>query len=406
MTELLGKLFGREMGGVSRYERIACIVLDSVGIGALPDAALYGDAGAHTLGHVAAHNNGLNMPNLARLGLGNIEPVQGVPPASSPQAAYGKMAEMSAGKDTTTGHWELMGVHTEEPFKTYPEGFPQTLIKRLSERIGRGIVGNKPASGTKIIEELGQHHMVSGDVIVYTSADSVMQIAAHEAIVPLNELYTICEAARELTLEPEHAVVRVIARPFVGEPGAFIRTANRRDYSIKPPEATVLNYLQDAGRDVIGIGKIADIFDGEGITESIQTSDNMDGADQLIHTLQQPFQGLAFLNMVDFDSKYGHRRDPAGYASALEEADARMPEILGALRETDLLIITADHGNDPTHRGTDHTREYVPLIVYSPKMTRAVNLGIRETFSDVGATIAHNFQVPSPRGTSFLNILQ
>lgn len=386
-----------------RYERIACIVLDSVGIGALPDAPSYGDAGVHTLGHIAEHQNGLHMPHFAQLGLGNIESIRGIPPAEQPLASHGKMAEKSKGKDTTTGHWELMGLHTEEPFKTYPHGFPTELIHRFSERIGRGVLGNKPASGTAIIEELGKQHIESGDVIVYTSADSVFQIAAHEHIVPLEELYRICEVARELTLEPEFAVVRVIARPFVGEPGAFQRTGNRRDYSIKPPEPTVLNHLKEAGWDVIALGKIADIYDGEGITRTLATADNMDGVDQLIHVLREPFTGLAFLNMVDFDSKYGHRRDPVGYARALEEADARLPDILGALKPTDLLILTADHGNDPTHSGTDHTREYVPLLVYNPVQSQPVDLGVRASFSDVGATIADNFHVTSPRGTSFLH---
>lgn len=385
-----------------RFDRIACIVLDSVGIGALPDAEAFGDAGAHTLGHIAEYKHGLHMPNFARLGLGNIEPIEGIQAVKHPEASIGKMAEVSAGKDTTTGHWELMGIYTEKAFKTYPHGFPDDLMTRFSERIGRGVLGNKPASGTAIIEELGQKHMETGDVIVYTSADSVFQIAAHEDVIPLDELYRICKVARELTLDPEHMVVRVIARPFVGKPGAFKRTANRHDYSIKPPGPTVLDYLKDAGLDVIAIGKIADIYDGEGITHAIKTKDNMDGVDQLIDTLKQSFQGLAFLNMVDFDSKYGHRRDPEGYGRALEEADERLPEIIDALDKNDLLIITADHGNDPTHTGTDHTREYVPLFVYSPSQTRTTSLGIRETLSDVGATIADNFGVNSPRGESFL----
>ena len=391
---------------MSTYDRIVCIVLDSVGIGALPDAASFGDEGANTLANIAAFNNGLNMPNFGRLGLGNIVPIEGLPPVKKTLATIGKMAEVSAGKDTTTGHWELMGIHTTQPFKTYPDGFPHRLVTRLSARIGRGVIGNKPASGTAIIEELGQRHMETGDIIVYTSADSVLQIAAHEQVVPLDELYAICEVARELTLEPEHMVVRVIARPFIGTPGKFTRTANRRDYSIKPPEPTVLNYLKDGGYDVIALGKITDIYDGEGITHTVKTKDNMDGVDQLIDTLKQSFRGLAFLNMVDFDSKYGHRRDPQGYAQALEEADQRLPELIELLRPNDLLIITADHGNDPTHTGTDHTREYVPLLVYSPSLTRSTSLGIRKSFADVGATIAHNFGVYSPRGESFLDALR
>lgn len=385
-----------------KYERIACIVLDSVGIGALPDAPAFGDEGVHTLGHIAEHRGGLNMPNFAKLGLGNISPLQGVPAAERPAASYGKMAEVSAGKDTTVGHWELMGIFTEEPFKTYPHGFPKALIEAFSKRIGRSVLGNKPASGTAIIDELGKQHMESGDVIVYTSADSVFQIAAHEDVVPLEELYDICKVARELTMAPEFSVVRVIARPFVGKPGAFERTANRRDYSVKPPEPTVLNHLKDAGLDVVSIGKIWDIFDGEGITRSLKTKDNMDGVDQLIATLKQPYNGFSFLNLVDFDAKYGHRRNPDGYADALEAVDERLPEILATVGERDLLLITADHGNDPTHTGTDHTREYVPLLVYNPLHKETVPLGIRETFADLGATIADNFGVKAPRGTSFL----
>ncbi|SEN20907.1 phosphopentomutase [Lihuaxuella thermophila] len=393
---------------MKHFPRVTLIVLDSVGIGALPDAEEYGDAGAHTLGHIADHQNGLHLPHLERLGLGNIEPVKGVQPVRSPGAFYGKMSEISKGKDTTTGHWEFMGIYTDKPFKTYPEGFPQELIRAFEEKTGRKVIGNKPASGTEIIAELGEEHMKTGSLIVYTSADSVFQIAAHEEIVPLDELYRICEIARELTLDEKYSVVRVIARPFVGEPGNFTRTANRRDYSVKPPARTVLNHLQDAGLDVIGIGKISDIYAGVGITRSIHTKSNMDGVDQLLNVLAEPFHGLAFINLVDFDAKYGHRRDPVGYARALEEFDARVPEILEALDDKDLLIITADHGNDPTHHGTDHTREYTPLLVYGKGLAREGKwLGLRETFADVGATIADNFNVQSPAiGTSFLRELE
>ncbi|MBN2909775.1 phosphopentomutase [Polycladomyces sp. WAk] len=393
---------------MKRFKRVALIVLDSVGIGALPDAADYGDEGVNTLGHIAEHRNGLHMPNMKELGLGNIEPVQGIPPVERPRAHYGKMMEVSAGKDTTTGHWEIMGIHTTVPFKTYPNGFPEELITAFEKRIGRKVLGNKPASGTAIIEELGEQHMKTGDVIVYTSADSVFQVAAHEEVIPLEELYRICEIARELTLDERYSVTRVIARPFVGEPGNFTRTANRRDYSIKPPHSTVMNHLAEAGWDSIAIGKISDIYDGEGVTRAIKTKSNMDGVDRLLDVLKEEFRGLAFVNLVDFDAKYGHRRDPDGYAQALEEFDARVPEILSACGEDDLLIITADHGNDPTHTGTDHTREYVPLLVWSPALVQeGKSLGIRETFSDVGATIADNFGVKMPKhGRSFLGELR
>lgn len=389
---------------MKRFPRIALIVLDSVGIGELPDAAEYNDVGAHTLGNIARHQNGLSLPNLAQLGLGNIEPVQGVTAVGSPKAYYGKMGELSKGKDTTTGHWEFMGIYTDKPFKTYPEGFPAELIQAFEEKTGRKVIGNKPASGTEIIAELGEEHMKTGNLIVYTSADSVFQIAAHEEIIPLDELYRICEIARELTLKEEFSVVRVIARPFVGEPGNFIRTANRRDYSVKPPSKTVLNHLAEAGIDVIGLGKISDIYAGEGITRSIHTKSNMDGVDQLLKVLAEPYHGLAFINLVDFDAKFGHRRDVIGYAKALEEFDVRLPEILDALQEDDLLIITADHGNDPTHHGTDHTREYTPILVYGKTLSQTGgNLGVRETFADVGATIADNFNVQAPSiGQSFL----
>lgn len=389
---------------MARFSRVALIVLDSVGIGALPDADQYGDTGVHTLGHIAEYRGGLQMPHLKELGLGNIEPVAGIPPVEHPKAYYGKMKEVSAGKDTTTGHWELMGLHTTVPFKTYPKGFPEALIRTFSERIGRGVLGNKVASGTVIIDELGEEHQQTGSVIVYTSADSVFQVAAHEEVVPLEELYQICEVARELTLEEQYAVTRVIARPFRGEPGNFYRTANRRDYSVKPPAVTVMNRLQDAGLDSIAIGKISDIFAGEGVTRSIPTKSNQDGVNRLLEVLGEPFTGLAFVNLVDFDSMYGHRRDPEGYAVSLEAFDARVPEILEVLEEKDLLIITADHGNDPTHHGTDHTREYVPLLVWSPSFgNKGGNLGIRQSFSDVGATIADNFGLPLPQhGQSFL----
>ncbi|MBN6188478.1 phosphopentomutase [Aneurinibacillus sp. BA2021] len=388
---------------MKQFKRVFLIVLDSVGIGELPDAKEYDDVGAHTLGHIAEKMNGLNVPNLAALGLGHIERLQGVSADAPPAAAFGKMNEISLGKDTSTGHWEIMGIRVETPFRTWPNGFPDSLIVPFSERIGRGVLGNKPASGTEIIAELGEEHMKTGDVIVYTSADSVFQIAAHEEIVPLEELYKICEVARELTLDDEHSVVRVIARPFIGEPGNFTRTSNRRDYSVSPSGKTVMNTLQEAGYASIAIGKISDIYAGEGVTESIKTKSNMDGVDKLLDTMKKDFTGLAFVNLVDFDALYGHRRNPIGYGEALEEFDARLPEILARLTDDDLLIITADHGNDPVHHGTDHTREYVPLLAYYKGLRAGVNLGIRETFADIGATISDNFNIAMPRyGTSFL----
>ncbi|MBO8163093.1 MAG: phosphopentomutase [Brevibacillus sp.] len=387
-----------------RFRRVFLIVLDSVGIGELPDAASFGDQGAHTLGHIAERVESFALPRLAELGLGNIEPLRNVPPAAEPKAHWGKMKEISIGKDTTTGHWEIMGLYVSKPFRTYPDGFPAELIRLLEERTGRKVVGNKVASGTAIIDELGEHQMKTGDLIVYTSADSVLQIAAHEEVIPLEELYRICEIARELTLRDEFAVTRVIARPYVGEPGAFTRTANRHDYSVKPFAPTVMNRLVEAGYASIAIGKIADIYAGEGVTREIRTADNMDGVDQLLKTMKESFEGLSFVNLVDFDAKFGHRRDPEGYGAALMEFDARVPELLAAVKRDDLLIITADHGNDPVHHGTDHTREYVPLLVYHQNIEKAVHLGVRETFADVGATIADNFGVTLPEiGTSFLS---
>lgn len=382
--------------------RVITIVLDSVGIGALPDAGNFNDVGAHTLRHIAEHQNGLHMPHMMKFGLGNIESLEGVLPVDIPQASFGKMVEVSKGKDTTTGHWEMMGLITDTPFSSYPDGFPSELIQLLEKRTGRKVIGNCVASGTEIIAELGSEHMKTGDIIVYTSVDSVLQIAAHEEVIPLQELYRICQIARELTMEDRFSVVRVIARPFVGTPGDFVRTSNRRDYSVKPSGKTVLNYLKDAGVEVVSVGKISDIFAGEGITKSIHTKSNMDGVDQILACCDTQKSGLIFANLVDFDAKFGHRRDPAGYAAALEEFDARLTEIIEKLTDQDLLIITADHGNDPTFHGTDHTREYVPLLVYQTGKHEGENLGVRDTFADVGATIAKIFGVQTPIGTSFL----
>ncbi|UAC47140.1 phosphopentomutase [Bacillus aquiflavi] len=393
--------------GLYKYNRVFLIVLDSVGIGEAPDAEKFGDKGADTLGHIAEKMNGLHMPNMGKLGLGNIRPINGIEKEEQKLSYYTKMQESSEGKDTMTGHWEIMGLHIQKPFKVFPNGFPKELIHELEARTGRKVIGNKAASGTGIIEELGEVHMETGHIIVYTSADSVLQIAAHEEVVPLEELYTICKIARELTLKDEYKVGRVIARPFIGKPGEFQRTANRHDYALKPFERTVMNELEDSGLDVIAIGKIADIYDGEGITKSLRTVSNMDGVNKLIETIDMDFIGLSFVNLVDFDAMFGHRRDPIGYGKALQEFDARLPEILSKLKDDDLLIITADHGNDPIHHGTDHTREFVPLLVYSKRMNNSKELRVRETFADVGATIAENFNVKMPKnGKSFLNDLQ
>lgn len=380
--------------------------MDSVGIGEAPDAERFGDKGSDTLGHIAERMNGLNMPNMGKLGLSNIKEIKGIERAEKPLASYTKMQEASNGKDTMTGHWEIMGLNIETPFRVFPEGFPDELLSELEARTGRKIIGNKPASGTEILDELGEEHMKTGALIVYTSADSVLQIAAHEEIVPIDELYTICKIARELTLDEKYMVGRVIARPFIGQPGEFKRTANRHDYALKPFDRTVMNELKDGGLDVLAIGKISDIYDGEGVTKSLRTVSNMDGMDKLLETMDMDFTGLSFLNLVDFDALFGHRRDPEGYGKALEEYDARLPEVFEKLKEDDLLIITADHGNDPVHPGTDHTREYVPLLAYSKGMTGGKELPVRQTFADIGATVAENFAVEAPKfGKSFLGEL-
>lgn len=389
-----------------QFNRVHLIVLDSVGIGEAPDAKQFNDEGADTLGHIAEKMNGLKMPNLEKFGLSNIKKIKGIETVETPIAYYTKMQEASNGKDTMTGHWEIMGLITTEPFKVFPDGFPNSLLKEIEQFSGRSIIGNIPASGTEIIEQLGEEHLESGALIVYTSADSVLQIAAHEKEVPIDELYRICEKARELTLAEEYKVGRIIARPFIGEPGNFKRTSNRHDYALKPSSRTVMNELQDAGLEVIAIGKINDIYDGEGVTKAIRTVSNMDGVDKLLEVMNSNFTGLSFVNLVDFDALYGHRRDPIGYGEALQEFDARVPEIMQSLRDDDLLIITADHGNDPTHHGTDHTREFVPLLIYSKKFDNGKELPLRQTFADVGATIAHNFNVSwQGAGTSFLTDL-
>lgn len=390
-----------------KFKRIHVIVMDSVGIGEAPDAAKFDDFDVNTFGHVAQECGGLKMSNMGKLGVSNIQNIQGVEPAKHPLAYYTKMQEMSNGKDTMAGHWELMGLYTKKPFRVFPHGFPEELIQRIEEKTGRKVIANRPASGTEIIKELGENHMKTGALIVYTSADSVLQIAAHEEVIPLKELYEICDFCREITRDEPFKVGRIIARPFVGEPGNFSRTANRHDYALKPFGRTVMNELKDAHYDVIALGKISDIYAGEGVTRSIHTVSNMDGMDKLISIIDEEFTGLSFLNLVDFDALFGHRRDPRGYGKALEEYDARLPQVFAKMTKEDLLLITADHGNDPTYRGTDHTREYVPLLAYSPRFSEGKELPLRTTFADLGATIADNFKVTMPQyGTSFLQDLK
>lgn len=383
-------------------QRVLLIVLDSVGCGELPDAAAYGDEGSNTLSNTAHAVGGLKLPNLQRLGLGNILPLEGVKPVERPRASWGKMAERSAGKDTTTGHWELMGLALEEPFLTFPQGFPPEIVDPFVQATGREVLWNRPASGTEIIREFGDEHVRTGRWILYTSADSVFQVAAHEEVVPLEELYAACEKAREL-LDP-YRVGRVIARPFVGKSGGYTRTYHRKDYSLEPFGETVLDRLVAVGVPVIGVGKIWDIFAGRGITRSVHTDGNLDGIHKTLELLKTQEGGLIFVNLVDYDMLFGHRRDPQGYAAALEELDRYLPDLLASLRERDLFLITADHGCDPTlSRHTDHTREYVPLLLFDPGREEGRDLGIRETFADVGATIEEALlgKISSPmRGNS------
>jgi len=383
------------------FERITLIVLDSLGMGEMPDAAAWGDAGADTLGHICESRE-VRLPNLRSWGLGNIRTLAGVPPVAEPRAAFGRCALRSNGKDTTTGHWEMAGIILERAFPTYPEGFPTEIINRFVKETGvPGVLGNVPASGTEIIKELGEEHVRTGKPIVYTSADSVFQIAAHEEVVPVARLYEICETARRL-LRGEHEVGRVIARPFVGVPGAFRRTENRHDYAVPPPRGMLLPVLSGAGLDVVAVGKISSIYDACGVTRELPGKNNDQSIDQTIKALGDDTRGLVFSNLVDFDMLYGHRRDTEGYARALEHFDARLPEIEAAMGERDLLLITADHGNDPTYRGTDHTREYAPLLVYGKRARAGVNLGDRASLSDIGQTIADNFGLKLGAGESFL----
>lgn len=391
-----------------KYKRIFLIVLDSLGCGALPDAKKYGDDGANTIKHIS-ENMTLDVPNLAKLGYGNITEIKNVEKTNKPIGFYSKMKEKSLGKDTMTGHWEFMGLEVTEPFQTFTEkGFPQELIEELETKTKRHVIGNKAASGTEIIKELGEEHMKTGDLIVYTSADSVLQIAAHEDIIHIDELYQICEIAREITMKEEFKVGRVIARPFIGENrDNFARTPNRHDYALKPYAKTVLDGLKASNYDVISIGKINDIYDGEGITKSYKSKSNNDGCDILLDQISKDFTGLCFINLVDFDALYGHRRNPEGYGEALNEFDHYLGKILNQLNDDDLLVITADHGNDPIHNGTDHTREYVPLLVYNNQFKEPIGLETRETFADIGATIAKNYEISLPKiGKSFLDDLK
>ncbi|WP_407388561.1 phosphopentomutase [Allisonella histaminiformans] len=384
-----------------RFKRVFVIVLDSLGIGPMADSARFDDAGADTLGHISETVEHLDIPNLQRLGLANLKPLKQVKPAEHPEGYFMAMNEASNGKDTMTGHWEMMGIRTDKPFITFTEhGFPKELIDELEKRCGRKIIGNKAASGTEILEELGEQEVNEGKLIVYTSADSVLQICGNEETMGLETLYHYCEIARELTMRDEWRVGRVIARPYVGKKrGEFKRTSNRHDYALKPTGPTALNALKDAGYDVISVGKINDIFVGEGITESNHSDSSVHGMQQTIDIAKRDFKGLCFTNLVDFDALWGHRRNPVGYGEEIEKFDKKLGELLPLLREDDLLILTADHGNDPTYKGTDHTREQVPFIAYSPSDTESGKLDTSDTFAVIGATIADNFGVRMPEGT-------
>ncbi len=382
-------------------KRAIIIVMDSVGMGEMPDAGKYGDKGSNTLGNISSAVGGLPLKNLQKLGLGNIDGMMGYEAESQPSGSYGRMEEKSAGKDTTTGHWEMSGIILEQPFPTFPEGFPKEVIEAFENAIGTKIIGNVVASGTEIIKKLGQEHVNTGYPIIYTSADSVFQIAAHEEVIPIDKLYELCTTARNM-LVGKYAVGRVIARPFTGTEGNFTRTDRRRDFSLKPIEPTILDYASEKGLKVKAVGKIEDIFSKQGITDAVHIHNNMDGVDRTIEYMKQDFEGILFTNLVDFDMLYGHRNDVMGYAKALKEFDGRIPEILENLKEEDLLMITADHGCDPTTPSTDHSREYVPLLVYGKDVKKGVNLGTRSTFSDIAATIAEYLGIEGPKnGNSF-----
>ncbi len=393
---------------MKKYKRIFTIVIDSLGVGALEDAGKYGDAGTDTLGHISEVMDEFQIPNLQKLGIANLHPLKHVPPVEKPLGYFTKLKEASVGKDTMTGHWEMMGLHITTPFKTFTDtGFPKELIEELSRRTGRKIIGNKSASGTEILEELAEEEIATGNMIVYTSADSVLQICGNEETFGLEELYHCCEIARELTMRDEWKVGRVIARPYVGKKkGEFKRTSNRHDYALKPYGETALTALKAKGLDVISVGKIYDIFDSEGLTESNKSKSSVHGMEQTIEIARRDFAGLCYVNLVDFDAQWGHRRNPIGYGEELERFDVKLGELLEILREDDLLLITADHGNDPTHTGTDHTREKVPFIAYSPAMKSSGALPEENTFAVVGATIADNFEVAMPEGTIGHSILE
>lgn len=390
-----------------RYKRIFTVVLDSLGIGAMKDSPDYGDAGVDTLGHIAEETENLQIPNLQRLGMANLKSLHGIEPAKTPLGCYMRLEERSCGKDTMTGHWEMMGLHVTKPFKTFTEnGFPKELIDELERRTGKSIIGNKSASGTEILEELGEEEIRDGKLIVYTSADSVLQICGNEETMGLENLYHYCEIARELTMRDEWKVGRVIARPYTGKKkGEFKRTANRHDYALKPYGKTALDSLKEAGLDVISVGKIYDIFDGQGLTESNKSKSSVHGMEQTIEIAAREFTGLCFTNLVDFDALWGHRRNVAGYARELEKFDVLLGQLRNVLRKDDLLILTADHGNDPTYTGTDHTREQVPFLAYSPSMKQGKDLGASDTFAVIGATIADNFGVSMPEGTIGTSLL-
>lgn len=392
---------------MKRYRRIFTVVIDSLGVGALPDAADYGDEGTDTLGHISRQMDTFHIPNLTKLGIANLHPLKQVEAIDRPLGYYTYLHEASTGKDTMTGHWEMMGLHITKPFRTFTEnGFPQELLDELSERTGRVIIGNKSASGTEILDELAEEEIATGHMIVYTSADSVLQICGNEETFGLNELYRCCEIARQITMKDEWKVGRVIARPYVGKKkGEFKRTSNRHDYALKPYGRTALHVLKDAGLDVISVGKIFDIFDGEGLTESNKSKSSVHGMEQTIEIAKREFEGLCYVNLVDFDALWGHRRDVKGYGQELEKFDVKLGELLKLLKEDDLLIITADHGNDPTHTGTDHTREKVPFLAYSPSMEGFGKLEDAQTFGVIGATITDNFGLSMPEGTIGSSVL-
>lgn len=386
---------------MSRLKRAVLVVLDGVGVGANPDAAAYGDEGASSLEHCAQAVGGLSLPNLGSIGLGNITPILGTPPNPDAQGAYGRMAESAAGKDSTTGHWEMTGVVLKKPLPTYPNGFPPDVVEAFEHAIGREVIGNKAASGTEIIKELGEEHVRTARPIIYTSADSVFQIAAHQEVIPLKELYHMCEIARGL-LTGDNAVGRVIARPFIGKPGAFQRTEHRRDFSLQPLGTTLLDLLKESGKDVIGIGKIEDLFAGRGLTTRDHTETNQDGMVATLNWLKRDFAGLLFVNLVEFDMLWGHRRDSQGYAQALRDVDSWFGQVQRVMRPGDAIFFTADHGVDPTYRGTDHTRECVPLLAYGEPVRAGVDLGTRSTYADLGQTLAQAFSIePLAAGTSF-----